>query len=128
MRTCVGCGVEQPLEKYKLRSSAGRQAGTRQRHCNRCLYLKYTKPWAAAKVASVQAYKVELGCADCGYNRHPAALQFDHRPSEVKLFNIGEQAGNYKPETIWTEIAKCDVVCANCHAIRTTTRREEVAV
>lgn len=70
----------------------------------------------------VQQYKVDQGCADCGFDAHPMALQFDHRPGTEKLFNIGEQVGNYRMETIWSEIAKCDVVCANCHVIRTEGR------
>ena len=64
---------------------------------------------------------------DCGYNLHPAALEFDH-VNGVKLFNIGEQIGSYSREKLWEEIAKCDVVCANCHAIRTTTRRQLVEI
>ena len=122
---CRSCGVVYAAEKYKSRGSRA-AAGKAPRHtmCNRCLYLRYTQPLAAAKVAEIQAYKVEQGCVDCGYAEHPAALQFDHLPGEDKLFNIGEQVGNYRVETIWAEIAKCEVVCANCHAIRTTERRQ----
>lgn len=70
------------------------------------------------------AYKVAAGCADCGYNGHSAALDFDHRPGTKKVRDIksGQQLG-------WTalqeEIAKCDVVCANCHRIRTYNRGRE---
>jgi hypothetical protein len=123
---CRSCGETFPAEKYKSRGpkAAGGKA-PRHTMCNRCLYLRYTQPHAARKTLEVQAYKVEQGCVDCGYNDHPAALEFDHLPGEDKLFNIGEKLGVYKPETIWAEIAKCEVVCANCHAIRTTTRRQE---
>lgn len=65
---------------------------------------------------------------DCGYNTHAEALHFDHRPGEVKCFNIGEQIGNRSMEALWAEIAKCDVRCANCHAVMTASRRLEVAV
>ena len=57
-------------------------------------------------------------CMDCG-GRFPAVcMDFDHRPDEVKLFGIMR---NYelKKETLEAEIAKCDIVCANCHHIRT---------
>lgn len=66
--------------------------------------------------------KTEAGCADCGYNAHPSALHFDHLPGQEKLFHI---AGNLtgKWEHIEAEMAKCEVVCANCHAIRTAARR-----
>lgn len=126
MKTCTSCGVEQPEEKFKRRG--GRQSHTRFSMCNRCLYLRYTKPGAQKKTQAVHDYKMSHGCADCGYAEHPAALEFDHRPGEEKLFNVMEKVGCYSMETIWAEIAKCDVVCANCHAIRTATRREAVAV
>jgi hypothetical protein len=70
----------------------------------------------------VNDYKLAAGCADCGYDENPVALEFDHLPGFVKLFNIGEQIGNLSMESIWAEIAKCDVVCANCHNIRTSER------
>lgn len=69
----------------------------------------------------VHEYKVSKGCADCGYNEHGAALDFDHRPGEKKLFNIGQRP-HTKAEHVWEEIQKCDVVCANCHRIRTWER------
>jgi len=62
--------------------------------------------------------KLEAGCARCGYNEHPEALQFNHLNPDEKSFNIGENKRK-KLETIKAEIAKCEVLCANCHAIYT---------
>ena len=123
---CRSCGEVKPVESYKKRG-ANQANGKAPRHvqCNRCLYLRYTQPHAARKVAEVSAYKMAEGCMDCGFNSHPAALEFDHLPGEDKLFNIGEKVGCYSMETIWAEVAKCEVVCANCHAIRTAERRQE---
>jgi len=64
-------------------------------------------------------------CTSCA---HPAALEFDHTPGTEKKFNIGEEIGNRSREALWEEIAKCDVVCANCHAIHTATRRQRVEI
>lgn len=94
--------------------------------CNRCMYVKYTRPLVDSKMQEIHQYQLEKGCADCGYREHPSALEFDHLPGTEKLFNIGEQIGNRSRETLWEEIAKCDVVCANCHNIRTSTRRQRV--
>lgn len=66
-------------------------------------------------------YKLERGCVDCGYVGHPQALQFDHVRG-VKRFNIGSKV-KLAWSTLLDEIAKCDVVCANCHAVRTAERR-----
>ena len=70
---------------------------------------------------ALSAYKIKKGCTDCGYNAHPAALDFDHMPGQVKSFTIGSD-GIRNRARIWQEVAKCEVVCANCHRIRTFTR------
>lgn len=72
----------------------------------------------------MRAIKVERGCADCGYKEHPAALDFDHRPGTVKLFNVGNFTTHGSWRRVEEEIAKCDVRCANCHRIVTELRRE----
>ncbi len=73
----------------------------------------------------IQDYKVTHGCVDCGYNAHPHALEFDHIPERgKKKFLISHGAGR-KIEKVLAEIAKCDLVCANCHRVRTAQRGEE---
>lgn len=63
-------------------------------------------------------------CMDCGGFFHFSAMQFDHRPDEVKSFEIGSTwARGWKLDRIIEEIQKCDLVCANCHAVRTYMRR-----
>lgn len=67
----------------------------------------------------LEAIKLERGCVDCGYREHPAALQFDHRDGEVRGF-ASSFASNVlrRWEVVLAEIEKCDVRCANCHAVR----------
>lgn len=60
-------------------------------------------------------------CADCPISDW-RVLEFDHRDRENKSFNIAD-AVNYSIERIQLEIDKCDVVCANCHRIRTIKQR-----
>lgn len=72
-----------------------------------------------AIAAEVSEYKLKLGCADCGYAEHPAALDFDHRDPATKEFSVGARTRAASPKKLWAEIAKCDVVCANCHRVRT---------
>ena len=61
-------------------------------------------------------------CADCGHSFHSSAMEFDHLPGFVKIFEISRWK-QYSAEAIKLEIVKCDVVCANCHRIRTAERR-----
>ena len=74
----------------------------------------------------IAAVKLESGCVDCGYRLHVAALDFDHLPGTDKKFCVGQGMG-YRWESVLEEIAKCEVVCANCHRVRTANRRLEVA-
>ncbi len=60
--------------------------------------------------------KATLECARCGEN-HPATLQFHHRDPQKKDFNLSEAVNDgYSIEKIKREVAKCTVLCANCHA------------
>jgi Zn finger protein HypA/HybF involved in hydrogenase expression len=62
--------------------------------------------------------KRNVACADCGGNFPPCCMHFDHVPGRgPKLFNLG--SGDYSIKAVQAEIEKCDIVCANCHAIRT---------
>lgn len=81
-----------------------------------------TKRDQAAKLAVIQAIKLEHGCADCGYNEHAIALDFDHRPGEIKELSIGADRARVGLSRLLAEIEKCDVVCANCHRVRTQDR------
>ncbi len=65
-------------------------------------------------------------CADCGRRYPYYVMDFDHRPEHQKAFGIGRYIGTVVVSTyakVDEEIAKCDVVCANCHRIRTHNRR-----
>jgi hypothetical protein len=61
-------------------------------------------------------------CADCGDTFDPICMDFDHRPGEVKSFNLST-GYRHSAEAVLSEIAKCEVVCANCHRIRTHRER-----
>lgn len=77
------------------------------------------------KRAILNRYKVIKGCAECGFNAHPAALQFAHIDEATKYRVNGKpvQPSNMVHRYSWTtvkaEIAKCRVLCANCHMIET---------
>lgn len=74
-----------------------------------------------------QAYKKRLseikqssGCTDCGEN-NPIVLDFDH--IRDKKYNISRMIHDgFSWSSIKKEIEKCQVVCANCHRIRTYNR------
>lgn len=65
----------------------------------------------------------DMPCADCGVEYAPHIMDFDHVRGE-KQFNIGTNV-NRGYKVVADEIAKCDVVCANCHREREHKRRVE---
>lgn len=83
---------------------------------------EYMKRRRIARRALVDKIK-SAPCADCGNSFAPHVMQFDHRPGSDKRFNIGERLVGVPEDALIEEIAKCDVVCANCHCDRTHQRR-----
>jgi 5-methylcytosine-specific restriction endonuclease McrA len=60
--------------------------------------------------------KGSTGCRECGIT-DPAVLDFHHRDPSEKTMAIGEMITHgYSVDKLETEIAKCDVLCANCHS------------
>lgn len=74
-----------------------------------------TKEYQQGRRTKINEIKLRTGCAHCGYNKHPSALQFNHIKG-TKNFNISQDPKR-KWEDILSEIAKCEVLCANCHSI-----------
>ena len=68
-------------------------------------------------------YLSERTCIDCG-NDDWRVLEFDHLPEYTKKFDISKAiAGSTRSwNSILKEIEKCEVICANCHRIRTGIR------
>jgi hypothetical protein len=60
-------------------------------------------------------YKAMLKCQQCGEN-HPATLVFHHRDASQKEISVAQAIHDgWNVEHILEEIAKCDVLCTNCH-------------
>ncbi len=119
---CRSCG------EYKGESSfnpASWASGVTKGLCLICLGAynrrKYERSAGAVKARresrqeTVHKIKASLGCRECGEN-HPACLNFHHRNRDEKEYGIGVlTAGGYPMDVLLAEIAKCDVLCSNCH-------------
>ena len=64
-------------------------------------------------------------CVDCGGTFRPECMDWTHKPGTEKLFQIS-QGHKYTWPEVEAEIAKCELVCANCHRIRTRNRLVEL--
>lgn len=61
-------------------------------------------------------------CMDCGWVYPKEVMEFDHREPETKESEIGRMVFRASDSRLHAEIEKCDLVCANCHRVRTIRR------
>jgi len=86
--------------------------------CHRAYRQEYHKTHIIAVQQHVNLLKSYGVCAKCGHSFHPAAMDYHHRDPKKKetaistLVNRGASI-----ERIDEEIAKCDLMCSNCHRI-----------
>ncbi len=57
-------------------------------------------------------------CLDCGGIFPVVCMDFDHRDPSIKTRGVSAMM-HQKTQTILDEIKKCDLICSNCHRIRT---------
>ncbi len=62
-------------------------------------------------------------CQLCGWIGHQAAFQFHHIDTKKKDFILGN-AANKSWDSIKSELKKCILLCANCHAIQHSTKND----
>lgn len=80
------------------------------------------KKTLANTLAELHLYKEMMGCFDCKNKFPHYVLEFDHKPEYDKIDVVYRVLRRLGPDAAWNEVKKCDVVCANCHKIRTHTR------
>lgn len=120
MQKCWDCKQVKPWESFGKYKSRKTGYNTLCKECN----SKRTRLYQVELRDRVAQMKLDVGCADCGYKEHPEALGFDHLPGFIKTANVSKLVQkNATWEKIQLEIEKCQVVCNNCHAVRTYNRR-----
>jgi hypothetical protein len=134
LRRCGRCSQLKPLDQFAWRRKAKGQLDNYCRPCradyhhehyvaNRAAYienaLQRKRALGEERTRYLIGYFAEHPCADCG-ERDPVVLEFDHLGQ--KSFTIGANLRYRNRQSLLEEIAKCDVVCANCHRRRTANR------
>lgn len=103
--------------KWREKNRAKHQAYARAYYeAHREVELETKRVEYANRKRILDRFKLFKGCARCGYREHAAALNFHHRDPATKTATPSSllRAGM---DAVRREIAKCDVLCANCHAI-----------
>lgn len=144
MKICKKCGDEK-IEDDFYETSYVRKDGTKARYhkCKSCqikasakqrtgpqrdAYLAYQQKYHKVydrttrleRLKTMDALKAKP-CGDCGQSFPPECMDFDHKDPKKKLFTISNAVvARAKPwDEIMAEIAKCRLICSNCHRIRT---------
>ena len=126
LRVCHRCGTELPLDMFyvEMEARATAKRGRPVRHACRSCQKAANERKTVGRRRYVRDLKIRLGCSDCGIkSEHPEIFDFDHRPGEVKTKHVAALITSGPQSALEDEIAKCDIVCANCHRIRTKMRQ-----
>ena len=81
---------------------------------NKATHIAYVRKRDKRIETWLKEYKSSLSCPECGES-HPACLEFHHLNPKDKKFTIGRQERRATLKSLQEEIAKCRVLCANCH-------------
>lgn len=134
MKQCTKC--KETKDESEFNKKKGRKDGLSS-HCKTCS-RKLTNESYAKKPDYYRAnilkrrrrikkildkIKTESPCCDCKNNYPPYVMDFDHLDSSKKEFGISN-AWNLSFDRLMEEVKKCEVVCSNCHRIRTHKRQK----
>ena len=105
---CRDCRRAYDRRYYHERGKAARQARKRAR--------------AMTERAWMAALKEGVPCADCGQIFPVWVMHWDHLPGYEKVGSISAMVGSRSRAITIAELRKCELVCANCHVLRTLSR------
>ena len=110
---CYVCHIEKDETEFSMHH--GRKNG-RQSGCKECRVAERAK-----FMAMVQQLKL-APCTDCGKTLPHYVMEFDHRETghSRAIAAFGGDGPAFR-----IELAKCDLVCGNCHNERTWLRRQQ---
>lgn len=128
MKVCSSCKENKDLDDFNYKN---KKRQTRNSICKDCMksyrkkhYTENKETYIKQKDARSLKYRLEFygwlqtqKCVDCG-NDDFRVLELDHQRD--KSYNISEKIAYTPFKTIMKEVEKCEVVCANCHRIRTS--------
>ena len=131
-RRCARCRQVKPLSDF-----ARKRANDYQPYCRPC-QSEYKKEHyhknKGSYFASVRRRTIQLQtelrnakdkpCADCGIKYPYYVMDFDHRDGVEKRGAMSRFLKRHSRQALLEEIAKCDVVCSNCHRERTYQRKQ----
>lgn len=133
-KQCKACHKMKPLDCFSVRKKASDGLQYRCKECcsksdmklffkNRSDRYVYNKNKFKVNWDWYVSLKDNQKCMDCNVSYAYYQLDYDHRDPSKKLDHVGMLI-SYGRTKVLEEIAKCDLVCKNCHAKRTYLRRK----
>ena len=133
MKKCNKCKVTKELTEFYFR--LGKSGNKKYSYiCKACHKNKMQKNYtdniefykdrakkARQKMREFVIQQKDFPCKDCGVKYPHYVMDFDRLGNEEKSFNVGTWR-NQSKQDVMNEIAKCDLVCSNCHRERTFKR------
>lgn len=122
---CSKCKLEKDCVEFHPAPSS-RKKNKLQSQCKSCANASgrvSLKKRSAEYRNKINEIKLQRGCMDCGYNEASEALDFDHLRDKSFGLSYGY---NLNWNDVLIEMEKCEIVCANCHRIRTKKRINEL--
>lgn len=128
MKLCSKCNTSKDEENFSWKN---KQKKIRQTICRSCHKISRRKHYLQNRESEKKRIKRRreeirewckqikrtLKCNRCPQN-HPATLQFHHNDPTRKELAIAVAVTNgWSKKKIMAEMEKCEVLCANCHAI-----------
>ncbi len=132
-RLCIACLKTLPSRFFRWKN---RKAGLKVPRCKPCDILYRAEVYRSKTPLYIERNKrryqklmdfvtnLKRGpCMDCKKKFDPCAMDFDHRDSSLKIDKVSRLLSrSFSKERILEEINKCDLICANCHRVRTKLR------
>lgn len=118
MRECKSCLAMLPEEEFYNRG--GGRSGL-QTECRTCA-SKRAREFRQHSRDVVGRWKMMKGCSCCGFKaKHPCQLDLHHTDPSTKTYKGSHKAydAGWSMKRIKLELAKCVVVCKNCHSLET---------
>lgn len=127
-KKCTKCGETKLLEEFSWRNKDKGILASNCKLCQKKMRQSYYKRNTKKERERVYLrkrrlreefteYKKSLKCNRCGFS-HPAAIQFHHTDPTQKDTDLARAVNNgWSNKRLAEEIEKCEVLCANCHAI-----------
>jgi len=133
---CEKCGKHRNLNLFSLNKSKKDGFASTCKECVRSIqnnfyiknkdYYKQKKKDQRNNVKNkIKEYKDDIPCKDCGINYPHYVMDFDHINND-KSFNVADAITSQSWGKILLEIKKCELVCSNCHRIRTHNRSNKL--